>query len=233
MNNRELQETAVLIFANSAEVDARNKTSIPKTELFQEFTGHTLKVVGQSGLPFFHISEKEQHGNTFGERFAHAIQSIYDRGYENVITIGNDSPELRAHHLTEANEQLKHGKTVLGPTLDGGFYLMGLHQSNFDAQLFQKLPWQRVGLFHKISQLFKTNNSTLYTLPTLRDIDVLEDVKVLLNFVGRIPRAIFKILADLAKRNIQFFETHIPKPEIRFITFSFNKGSPNLLLSIH
>ncbi|MGX1928097.1 TIGR04282 family arsenosugar biosynthesis glycosyltransferase [Flagellimonas sp. 2504JD4-2] len=233
MNNKGLQETAVLIFANSAEVDARKKTTIPKTELFQEFIEHTLKVVRQSGLPFFHISEKEQHGSTFGERFAHAIQSIYDRGYENVITIGNDSPELRAHHLTEASKQLKQGKTVLGPTLDGGFYLMGLHQSNFDAQLFQKLPWQRVGLFHKISQLFRTNNSTLYTLPTLRDIDVLEDVKVLLKFIGRIPKAVFKILADLTNTDIQFFDSFIPKPEIRFITFSFNKGSPNPLLSIH
>ncbi|WP_168796438.1 TIGR04282 family arsenosugar biosynthesis glycosyltransferase [Flagellimonas onchidii] len=230
MNNRGLQETAVLIFANSAEVDVRNKISIARPELFQELTEHTLQVVRQSGLPFFHISEKEQHGNTFGERFSHAIKSIYDKGYKNVITIGNDSPELRAHHILETDKQLKHGKTVLGPTLDGGFYLMGLHQSNFDAQLFQKLPWQRVGLFHKISQLFRTNSSTLFTLPILRDIDVLEDVKVLLNFIGRIPKTVFKVLADLAKRSIQFFETYIPKPEIRFIIFSFNKGSPNLLL---
>ncbi len=233
MNNRGLQETAVLIFANSAEVDVRNKMSIAKPKLFQELTEHTLQVVRQSGLPFFHISEKEQHGNTFGERFSNAIQSIYDRGYENVITVGNDSPELRAHHLIEAERQLELGNTVLGPTLDGGFYLMGLHRSNFDAQLFQKLPWQQIGLFRRISQLFRTNNSTLFTLPILQDIDIIEDVSALLNFVRRIPKAIFKILADLAKRNIQFFETHIPKPEIRFITFSFNKGSPNLLLLTH
>ncbi|WP_420320964.1 TIGR04282 family arsenosugar biosynthesis glycosyltransferase [Flagellimonas sp.] len=230
MNKKRIQETAVLIFANSAEVDARNKTSISNPELFYELTAHTLNIVRQSGLPFFHISEKEQRGNTFGERFSNAIQDIYDKGYENIITVGNDSPELRTHHLTETDEHLKLGKTVLGPTLDGGFYLMGLHRSNFNPSLFQKLPWQRVGLFSKISHLFSTNNSTLHTLPLLRDIDILEDVSALLNFIGRIPKAVFRILADFAKRNIQFFETHILKSEMRFINCSFNKGSPNLLL---
>lgn len=231
MRNISLQETAVLIFANSAEADARHKISISKPELFHELTEHTLQVVKQSGLPFFHISEKEQLGNTFGERFSNAIQNIYDRGYENIITLGNDSPELKVYHLVEADRQLKLGKTVLGPTIDGGFYLMGLHCSNFDSTIFQKLPWQRVGLFRKISQLFSEDNSTLFTLPILRDIDVLEDVSALLNFVRRIPKDVFKILTALAKKNIQFFETHILKLEKRFITFSFNKGSPNLLPS--
>ncbi|WP_190810448.1 DUF2064 domain-containing protein [Flagellimonas sp. S3867] len=230
MRNISLQETAVLIFANSAEADARYKTSIPKPELFHELTAHTLKIVKQSGLPFFHISEKEQLGNTFGERFSNAIQSIYDRGYENVITVGNDSPELKVLHLAETNKQLKLCKTVLGPTLDGGFYLMGLHRSNFNAQLFQKLPWQRVGLFSKISQLFRANKSTLFMLPVLRDIDILEDVTALLHFARRIPIAIFKILVFLIKRNAHFLKKHVPKLEMRFITFSFNKGSPKLLL---
>ncbi|MGW9684627.1 TIGR04282 family arsenosugar biosynthesis glycosyltransferase [Flagellimonas sp. 2504JD1-5] len=230
MNKKRLKETAILIFANSAVVDARNKTSISKSELFYELTAHTLNIVHQSGLPFFHFTEKEQNGTNFGERFSNAIQAIYDKGYENIITVGNDSPELRLHHLAETNNQLKLGKTVLGPTFDGGFYLMGLHRSNFDPSLFQKLPWQRVGLFNKISCLFSTNNSTLHTLPLLRDIDILEDVSALLNFIGRIPKVVYKILADLTKRNIYFFETHILKPEMRFIISTFNKGSPNLLL---
>lgn len=230
MEDISLQQTAILIFANSAEVDARTKSTIAKPELFDELTAHTLQIVKQSNLPFFHISEKHQHGNTFGERFSNAIQSIYDRGYENIITVGNDSPELCAHHLIEANKQLNLGKTVLGPALDGGFYLMGLHHSNFDAQLFQKLPWQRVGLFSKISKLLGTNNSTLFTLPMLRDIDILEDITVLLSRFRRIPNTIFKILAALINRNIRFFEMHIPKQEMHFITFSFNKGSPSLSL---
>nr|WP_298792893.1 DUF2064 domain-containing protein [uncultured Allomuricauda sp.] len=225
-----LENTAILIFANSAEEDARHKTSVSNPLLFQELTSNTLQIVKKTGLPFFHFTEKEQRGNSFGQRFSNAIQSIYDKGYENVITVGNDSPELTAHHLIEANKQLKLGKTVLGPALDGGFYLMGLHYSNFDARLFQKLPWQRVGLFSKISQLLGTNNSALFTLPMLRDIDILEDISVLLSRFRRIPNTVFKILATLIKRNVRFFEMHIPKQEMHFITFSFNKGSPSLLL---
>ena len=201
---------------------------MPNVELFQALTSHTIKTVKKSGLPFFHISEKEQYGNAFGERFSNAIQTIYDKGYENIITIGNDSPQLKANHLIEANNQLKLGKTVLGPAHDGGFYLMGLHRSNFNAELFVRLPWQRFGLFNKISQLFKSLGSDLYQLQVLHDIDNKVDVKTLLNFFRQLPFSIFIVLKSFIKNSFPIALRHIGNPTRHFAPNYNNKGSPFL-----
>ncbi|SNY95048.1 TIGR04282 family arsenosugar biosynthesis glycosyltransferase [Flagellimonas pacifica] len=230
MRNTNLQNTAVLIFANSAKVDARNKIAVSDVKLFHALTSHTIKIVKKSGLPFFHITEKEQCGTTFGERFSNAVKAVYNKGYANVITIGNDTPQLKTHHLIEANNQLGLGKTILGPAQDGGFYLMGLHQSNFDPELFVRLPWQRFGLFNKISQLFKSLGSDLYQLQVLHDIDDKADVITLLNFFRQLPFSVFNILQSFIKNSFPIALRHIGNPTKHFTPNYNNKGSPFLFL---
>ena len=80
--------TAILIFANSAEFEAVQKPFRSSETLFDALNEQTIKIVEKTGLPYFHFSEKNQYGATFGERFANAIQSIYDKGFQTVITIG-------------------------------------------------------------------------------------------------------------------------------------------------
>ncbi|MEM7486364.1 MAG: DUF2064 domain-containing protein [Bacteroidota bacterium] len=226
MKNTFQRETAVLIFANSAIEDARLKNTMANPDLFQALTKRTLQIVSASGLPYFHFTEKEQQGTSFGERFSNAIQTVYGKGYKNIITIGNDSPQLKTAHILEAEQQLQLGKTVLGPTLDGGFYLMGLHHSNFDPNLFRELPWQRFGLFNKISKLIASYDSHLFRLPVMQDLDNREDVKVLLNFSKTLPlsllliaRAMFKKYVSIASNSITFFRVYA-------FTILYNKGSP-------
>lgn len=229
LKNTFSKETAILIFANSAIAETRHKKTVANLELFQELTEQTLRTVKASRLPFFHFTEKEQQGATFGERFSNAIQAIYDKGYQNVITIGNDSPQLKALHIVEAEQQLQLGKTVLGPSSDGGFYLMGLHYSNFDSTLFLRLPWQRFGLFNKISQLFESYDSHLYRLPVLHDIDTEEDVTTLLRFSRTVAISVLKILRLIAKKDVRAFSKNIKISQYYFTSFHYNKGSPILL----
>ncbi|UII77573.1 DUF2064 domain-containing protein [Flagellimonas sp. HMM57] len=226
MKNTFQRKTAVLIFANSAEVDCREKTTIANLDVFNTLTEHTLKIVKDSQLPFFHFTEKEQHGSSFGERFSNAIKAVFEKGYENIITVGNDSPQLKTSHILEAEQQLQLGKTVLGPTLDGGFYLMGLHCSNFDPHLFKKLPWQRFGLFNKISKLIAGQHSYLFRLPVLQDIDNKEDAKALLNFFKTVAASILKVLKELFKPSFRIVSKNIQIFQSNFIALYYNKGSP-------
>ncbi len=198
-------------------------------DLFQALTKRTLQIVSASGLPYFHFTEKEQQGTTFGERFSNAIEAIYEKGYENIITVGNDSPQLKTSHILEAEQQLQLGKTVLGPTLDGGFYLMGLHNSNFDPHLFKKLPWQRFGLLNKISNLIASYDSHLFRLPVLQDIDNKEDVKTLLNFSKTVAASILKILQELFKPSFRITLKNVRICQSNFTSLYFNKGSPVLM----
>ena len=100
--------TAILIFANTAQEDASRKAIRGSKKLFQKLNEQTLKTVRQSKLPFFHLTEEAQEGTTFGERFTNAIKSVYARGYDNVITIGNDTPHLKSRQLLETAKQLQN-----------------------------------------------------------------------------------------------------------------------------
>lgn len=220
--------TAVLIFANSSQEELTHKSFSKNQSLFEVLNQETLRKVKKSGLPFFQFTEKEQLGKSFGERFINAIQAVYNQGFENVITIGNDSPQLKTAHLLKAETQLQEGKTVLGPSFDGGFYLLGLSKTNFKSSDFLSLPWQRRSLFCGISQLLDSMQSVVYQLPTLQDIDVENDIFSLLNHVKTISRKVYSLLQEFV-----VIASAIPmraKLSYSFLSHSllFNKGSPSL-----
>ena len=98
-------------------------------DLFEALSRHTQNTVKKTQLSYFHFTEKNQKGSSFGERFTNAIQSVYDIGFEQIITIGNDSPHLQASQILETARTISKNKAVLGPSKDGGFYLMGLHKA--------------------------------------------------------------------------------------------------------
>jgi glycosyltransferase A (GT-A) superfamily protein (DUF2064 family) len=226
-----LHKTAILVFANSATEELSHKP-IPNGEvLFQTLTQETLQKAKKTGLPCFHISEKEQTGNSFGERFTNAIQTVFEEGFENIITIGNDTPQLKTTHLLKTKAALEAGETVLGPSLDGGFYLMGIHKSNFDKEIFKRLPWQRFSLFNRISSLLEQTDSLLYHLPVLSDIDTIKDVKRLAYFKNSISSTVLQILMLLLQLEKAFQTIEISLFSATFLQQPFNKGSPVLVHS--
>lgn len=223
------KNTAILVFANSAQTELANK-AIPKGEgLFAGLTRESLQKAQKTGLPYFHFTEKEQQGTCFGERFTNAIQAVFAKGFDNVITIGNDTPQLKTAHLLQAHHALQEGKTVLGPALDGGFYLMGIHKSNFDLETFNRLPWQRFSLFHRISTLLSVKDSLLYQLPVLGDIDTFNDVKRLAAFRKSISKKVLQLLGLSVQVSREIISFALPLICIIFLQQPYNKGSPLVL----
>lgn len=219
-------KTAVLIFANSSEEEARHKSIAHNGALFDALTAATLETVENSQLPYFHFTEKHQIGFTFGERFSNAIQSVFDKGYEHVITIGNDSPQLKVSHILKAHNELQSKRFVLGPTTDGGFYLMGLHKSQFEAFAFKNLAWQTSSLVNQLSHLVSKQAVKIVLLQRLFDIDTAQDIRSILSYSNKLPKKLLILL--LRSLGLQ--------KEINAITSSFhssnyatnlhNKGSP-------
>ena len=74
------KKTAILIFANSAKEEA-NANPLQIVLFFETLTNETINKVKQTGLPYFHFTEKQQIGNSFGARFTNAIQSVFDKGF--------------------------------------------------------------------------------------------------------------------------------------------------------
>ncbi|WP_378178881.1 DUF2064 domain-containing protein [Aquimarina sp. SS2-1] len=220
------KKTAILVFANSSKEELLHKPIIGGEKLFTELTKKTIAVVENSGIPYFISTEKDQHGKTFGERFVNAIQTTYDLGFENIITIGNDTPHLRKHHLLESARQLENDKFVLGPSVDGGFYLMGLHKSQFSLSTFLKLPWQSKNLAKSISLLIKTAKIEVAQLEVLQDIDNPEDLKSICRLSFTFSNALRAIIYHICHSPIEIPKyTEILKYNNHLPSF-YNKGSP-------
>jgi len=224
-------KTAILIFANSAKTDGISKPFQSSFAIFEQLNQHIFEKVKRSGLPYFLITEREQVGTTFGERFTNAIKDIYDRGFENVVAIGNDSPQLKVSQLKKTAEILNTKKMILGPAKDGGFYLLGLHKSLFDRKKLQSLPWQTPILLKSLSALGENQNVQPFFLKILSDVDCLSDLKDLLNTFSLLPQFLKKrLLSILEERKVVF---SVSKMIFNFFFKEdiYNKGSPVFKLS--
>lgn len=220
-----INNTAILIFANSAEKETERKSFL-SSDVFSALNRHTLKKVEKSGIEYFHFSEKNQVGKSFGERFSNAIEAIFNKGFEKVITIGNDTPHLKTSHLVDTLHQLEKNDLVLGPSKDGGFYLMGIKKEHFNKENFLKLPWQTSKLQKCITSIISSKNLTIRFLEILNDLDVLEDLKRIVNSFNAIPKSILNILTLLIFIPKEFFIDVIINLKKTFFTPNSNKGSP-------
>ncbi len=222
-------KTAILVFAHSSAEELRQKPMAKNTALFDVLTMQTLQTVEKTGLPYFHFTEKNQVGTTFGERFTNAIASIFKKGYDQVITIGNDSPQLKTSHLLAAKDKLATEKFVIGPSTDGGFYLMGLHKSQFEAASFKKLAWQTAKLSQQLVQVIVNQGADIIQLEKLFDIDTIHDIKSIISYCHNIPKkvrlALLRILNLFKRLSCLLFCNY----QYNYQNALHNKGSPVLL----
>lgn len=221
-------KTAILIFAQSAQQEQVAKPFSESGTLFGQLNKQTLSKVKKTKLPFFHFSEKEQVGNTFGERYVNAIQAVFNKGFKNIITIGNDTPHLQTRHIVETNKKLQNNPVVLGPSKDGGYYLMGLQKTHFDASLFLKFPWQTRALNQSFATAFENKNTKVTWLEVLTDIDSVSDIRHILDSFKVLSISLKKLLYKLVQSEkvlTQFTSIFFQRLSTQT---PFNKGSPFL-----
>lgn len=189
------KNTAILFFSKTAKSESKGKkltTSRHATEAVTAvFIQKTHKILRGLDIPVFNFSENNQRGNGFGERLHNAFSDIYDKGFEQVIAIGNDCLDLTETHISQAIDGLKKGPSVFGATTDGGVYLLGFQKSFFEKINIKNLSWQTHKVFAELLQL--TDNECV-TLETLSDIDNSND---LILFLRNTKQVIKNILISL------------------------------------
>ena len=219
-------KTAVLLFAYSPEVELKQKSLWNGLSLIRDLNHKTIKQIERSGLDYFHFTEKEQQGENFGERFAHSIQAVFEKGYEYIITLGNDTPQLRTKHIVQAVDRLEKGEFVIGPSSDCGFYMLGFSRSQLMADELCPLPWQTAQIRQALLEILLNKGLHVYHLQVLMDLDSINDIK---RFVKRflfIPNSILKYFRTI----FQQVKPTIIELERALLTsyysIYFNKGSP-------
>ncbi|MFL1012546.1 TIGR04282 family arsenosugar biosynthesis glycosyltransferase [Flavisericum labens] len=115
-----------------------------------------------------------QEGKDLGERMHNAFKKGFRDGYERIVLIGSDLPEISSHHINQGLKSLNQHETVFGPAEDGGYYLIGL--SKMHPFIFENKPWSQPHLLTETLKQLRENNITFTTLETLNDIDTFEDL---------------------------------------------------------
>ena len=189
---------AILLFTRSAEQDATHKRFSSKgsragnAAIAAQLISHATTVARQTGVDFIRVDSAKQTGNTFGERLSGAMQQAFASGYEQLLVIGNDCPQLDAARLRQAIVALARTGAVLGPATDGGVYLLGVARAHFDADNWATLPWQTAALGRALSHQLRATGAGVQLLPRLADIDNEHDLANALR--SGLPRALSRIL---------------------------------------
>ncbi len=122
-----------------------------------------------------------QRGNDLGERMSGAFEELWIKGYKKILLIGGDLPALPLRFLEHACEILEDpGKeVVLGPSRDGGYYLVGMNRPL--PQIFQRMSWSHSNVLDETIKKLASLGICPKILSTWFDIDTLDDLRYLLS----------------------------------------------------
>lgn len=118
----------------------------------------------------------EQCAGDLGEKISHAFDRAFSKGANKAIIIGTDSPGLPLNTLQQAFEKLDEYDLTVGPTYDGGYYLIGL-KGKPRPELFSGIAWSTSSVLSQTLLKAKGLTLSFHLLPKYFDIDTPEDLK--------------------------------------------------------
>lgn len=118
-----------------------------------------------------------QRGTTFAERLWNAFADVRALGYRDVVAVPTDVPELSGAELGAAFDSLATCDVVVGPSPDGGVYLLATRE-NVDDRL-SAVRWLTSSVFADLCREARESGLGLSVLPPLADVDSLRDLSSL------------------------------------------------------
>jgi len=189
----------ILIFAKYPEA-GKCKTRLAKglgdenaLRIYKALLHHTLTVVASTPYrkilfvdPPEHVSDAPawapgmdsylpQSDGDLGKRLLDAITSRFDQGATALLLLGCDCPQISKESVTSSFIALENADVVLGPTFDGGYYLLGLKARH--ASLFQDIPWSTEQVLTKTLNILKIQSLSYISLDSFSDVDTLDDYR--------------------------------------------------------
>lgn len=128
---------------------------------------------------FPHLRSAEQIEGDLGRKMHDAFTRSFADGAERVFIIGSDVPTLPESHLNAALQSLREAEMVIGPTMDGGYYLVGFERSGWPkaASMFDDMAWSTNLVFRTTIERASVAGIDMRVLPAWYDMDTIEDVR--------------------------------------------------------
>ncbi|MCP4193183.1 MAG: glycosyltransferase [Planctomycetaceae bacterium] len=122
-----------------------------------------------------------QSSGDLGERMSQFFRQRFQAGASRVVLIGSDSPSLPLPYIRDAFQQLHTHDAVFGPSVDGGYYLVGMRKPL--EFLFEGIEWSTENVWRQTLQRIRSNSVeiALAVLPQWYDVDTLTELKRLVD----------------------------------------------------
>ena len=117
-----------------------------------------------------------QSGVDLGERMKNAFDVAFRMGYDKAIIIGTDCYDLNAEIIEEGFEKLNANDVVIGPAMDGGYYLIGMNCLHIE--LFERISWSTETVLADTLRILKQAQLIHHVLPIRTDVDTEENLYV-------------------------------------------------------
>ena len=118
-----------------------------------------------------------QEGAGLGERMSGLLAALIADGHPAALLLGSDLPTLPMEYVVEAAETMQRGAAdlVIGPTEDGGYYLIGLRRRQ--AALFSDVPWSTDQVLDVTLERARRLGLRVHVLPEWFDVDTEPDLR--------------------------------------------------------
>ena len=109
-----------------------------------------------------------------GERLSFALSQGFAAGLQQIVIVGSDCPDIDEEKIVQSLGLLASHDVVLGPAVDGGYYLIGLNRPC--PCLFEHIPWSSAQVLESTRVIAARNNLSVALLSPLSDVDRPEDL---------------------------------------------------------
>ncbi len=111
----------------------------------------------------------KQQGKDLGEKMQNAFQEVFKNNYDKAIIIGTDLPDISSQLIIKAFHELDNNDFVIGPSKDGGYYLLGM--KSLQKSLFEKISWSTENVLQETLKKLNSLSGKVKVLNKLNDID--------------------------------------------------------------
>lgn len=117
-----------------------------------------------------------QQGPDLGHKMRDAFEQAFILGYDRVILTGSDLPHLPGATIQKAAQKTGTCDVVIGPALDGGYYLVAMTEDTFFPGMFDDIPWSTANVLDITLEKLAASRRSVFLLTAMRDIDTLADL---------------------------------------------------------
>ena len=153
------------------------------TDIYITYTPSNCLEIIEDIMPKF-AGSFAQLGDNLGLRMHNAILRLLNNGYSKVILIGSDIPSIQPADIKKAFAILDANDVCLGPTSDGGYYLIGMKKSH-EKIFSDDLKWGNKSVFESTLSIANSLNLTVGLTSKHLDIDDKNDVQAFMETVRK------------------------------------------------